>query len=505
MKRFFRSIFATSFGTLLSRISGFVRDICIAKYLGSGYYSDVFFMAFKIPNFFRKITAEGALSSAFVPIFSSGVHSGDKEHITHFARNIFSILLYFLLVLVVLIEVYMPQFISLLAIGYVGDKLQFTIALAKITFPYLIFISLVALMSGILNSLDRFFAVSIIPLVMNTALVLFFLMARNLSPSGIAVFASGGVLFSGVIQLMFVSYFVIREKIYLYPVKPSLTPETKVFFKKFWHTFLASGIVQINSFTNSIIATLIPGAVSLLYYGDRISQFPLSLIGTAIGISILPALSRALGSGDRDESQALQESSFFLSLFLGLPSAVGLFTLATPIVSVLFERGEFTSGNTIDVANILRIYAIAVPFFIFSKVLNAIFYAKQDTKTPMANSLISLCINVICGCVLVHFYGVHGIAVATLISTMIATILLFWKLFKERIFAFNGDMQLKTLKIIYISIIMGIIIVCVRYLFARFGANDFITLTTAGGLGGISYLILSQALGVINLWDFFTF
>jgi putative peptidoglycan lipid II flippase len=408
------------------------------------------------------------------------------------------------LILTVLVEIFMPQFMMVFAAGFMEDEKKFAsvVLLTKITFPYLIFISLVALMSGILNTYGKFFAVSLVPLVMNISLILFIYWSKSLSRFYIITFLSAGVLFSGLFQFIFIAYFVIREKIYLFPVRPHFSHKTREFFGKFWQTFLASGVVQINSLISSIIATLIPGAVSLLYYGDRITQFPLSLIGTAISVTVLPSLSKTLGkNGDRDEAQALQEGSFFLSFFLGLPSAVGLFTLGGLMVEVLLERGEFTSMDTSNVATIIEIYSIALPFFIISKILNAIFYAKKDTRTPMLNSVLNLVLNVVGALVLSRFWGVNGIAVATVISIVISVSVLARILVKERIFVFSESIKLKILKIVYASLVMGICIVCFRNGLQNVGIPQALKLIITGGISGFLYLFLAQAMGIVNLMD----
>ncbi|MDR2527206.1 MAG: murein biosynthesis integral membrane protein MurJ [Rickettsiales bacterium] len=500
MSKFIKSVFATSIGTLISKISGYVRDIFIAKYLGNGLYSDIFFIAFKLPNLFRKITAEGALSSAFIPIFANGVNSYGKKKMLHFARNIFSILLYFLIIVTVFFEIFMPQVMSLFAIGYHDEKLKSVILLSRITFPYLIFISIIALASGILNTFNKFFITSIGPVFLNASIVLFIYFSRNLLSENIMLFMSFGVVFSGILQLIFIGFFLIRDGFYLFPIIPKLTKRTREFFDRFFGVFIASGIVQINSFISSIIATFVQGGVSLLYYGDRIAQFPLSLIGTAIGVSILPYLSKVINT-DKEESQMLQESSFFLSIFFGLPSSVFLFTLAEQIVCVLFERGKFTVFDTINVANIVRIYSIAIPFFIFTKILNAIFYAKKDTKTPMYASLINLAINVVFSIFFLNMFGVNGIAIASVISNLVSTVIMFIKIIKEKIFIITEEFKIKFLKTLYLSITMGIIIVCIRIWMTNLGTNDFLNLIFSGGIGGFVFLLLSQGFGVINIWE----
>ncbi len=508
MKQFLKSAFVMSFGTLLSRISGFIRDIFIAKYLGSGFYSDVFFMAFRIPNLFRKIFAEGAFNSAFTPIFASGVQAHGKEKMMIFARNIYSILLYFLLIFTLLVEIAMPFLMYILAPGYLDDQNKFNIVvnLTRITFPYLIFISIVSLMSGILNTFNKFFAVSVIPVVLNAVIVSFAILFRGSSESVMATILSYSIFVAGIVQLFWMLFFTLKERIFLYPTFPRITPMAKNFFSKFSNSFLASGIMQINSIVDSVFATLVPSGVSILYYGDRVSQFPLSLIGTAIGISILPLLSKTLSKrGDMQEAQNIQEDSIFLACFLGIPSAVGLFTLAQPIIEVLFQRGQFTAENTLEVASVLKIYSVALPFFIFSKILQTIFYAKKDTKTPMKNSLYCLIINVIISFSLVFFIGANGIAIATTISAIFASISLFYKLLKDGTFEFSDVLQVKLLKIIYTSIIMAIFIICSNIFLERFDMLTIFKLIISGGIGGFVFLLLSYILKIIRIEEIMEF
>lgn len=505
MKGFFKSAFIVSFGTLFSRIAGFVRDIFIAKYLGSSVFSDVFFLAFRIPNFFRKIFAEGAFNSAFTPIFASGVQMHGKEKMMVFARNIYSILLYFLLIFTLLVEIFMPYLMYVLAPGYVNDTLKFNILilLTRITFPYLIFISLVSLMSGILNTFNKFFAVSVAPVLLNFSIIAGIYIFRNRSELLIIKGMSYAVFFAGVLQLAWILFWSLKEKIFLYPVFPKISATTKEFFKKFFNSFLASGVVQINSMINSVFATLIPGAVSLLYYGDRVSQFPLSIIGTAIGISILPVLSKNLSKrGNKEEAQEIQEDAIFLSCFFGIPSAIGLFMFAQHIVELLFQRGEFTSENTIQVANILRIYAIAVPFFILSKVFQATFYAKKDTKTPMINAIYCLILNILFAVALIFKFKTNGLALATTLSSAITTLMLFYKLIKDKIFIFSQNLQLRLLKITYISIIMVATIISLNSLCLKHNFSAFLTLILSGGISSFIFLILSHILSVFSLRQF---
>ncbi|HSQ97646.1 MAG TPA: murein biosynthesis integral membrane protein MurJ [Rickettsiales bacterium] len=502
MKGFFKSAFIMSFGTLLSRVAGYIRDIFIAKYLGSGFFSDIFFLAFRIPNFFRKIFAEGAFNSAFTPIFASGVQVHGKEKMMIFARNLYSILLYSLLVFTLIVEILMPYLMYILAPGYLNDELKFNllVVLTRITFPYLIFISLVSLMSGILNTFNKFFAVSVAPVILNFSIIAGIYIFKDYSNLVLIKAMSYSIFVAGILQLIWILIFTLKEKAFLYPVYPRLSKTTKQFFSKFGNSFLASGIVQINSIIDSIIATLVPSAVSILYYGDRVSQFPLSLIGTAIGISILPILAKTLSKkGNKEEAQKIQEDAIFLSCFLGIPSATGLFILSQSIIEILFQRGEFSYENTIQVSTILKFYAIALPFFILSKIFQTIFYAKKDTKTPMKNALYCLILNSCIAISLVFKFGANGIAIATMSSSIFATSILFYKLLKEKIFNFSELLQVKLLKIIYVSIIMGITLICIKIFLEKYEISLILNLLISIGLSGIVFFLMSYVLGILNL------
>lgn len=494
-----------SVGTLLSRIAGYVRDIFIAKYLGSSLFSDIFFLAFRIPNFFRKIFAEGAFNSAFTPIFASGVEMHGKDKMMVFARNIYSILLYSLLIFTLIVEIAMPYLMYILAPGYLNDREKFNllIILTRITFPYLIFISLVALMSGILNTFNKFFAVSVSPIILNFSIIVGLYLFKDYGGLAMVKAMSYAVFAAGILQLIWILFFTWKERVFLYPVFPRLSPTTKKFFSKFSNSFLASGIVQINTIVDSIVATLVPGAVSILYYGDRISQFPLSLIGTAIGISILPILSKTLSKrGNKKDAQSIQEDAIFLSCFLGIPSSFGLFALSKQIVEILFQRGEFTLQDTLNVALVIRIYAIAIPFFILSKILQTIFYAKKDTKTPMKNALCCLIINTVLDIALVFKFEAAGLAAATVVSSVISTFLLFYKLIKEKIFCFSETLRIKLLKTLYTSIIMTIVVVSSNIFLEKYEVNTFLNLMISCGLGGMIFMITSYFLGLFDIEEF---
>ena len=347
---FFKSTLIISICTLISRISGFIRDIFLAKYLGTGAFSDVFFTALKLPNLFRSIFAEGAFNSSFVPILSDQLmKQNNKATIKKFVKNIFSIMLLFLIIFTIIIEMCMPLVIKVFARGFTNDseKYNLIVSLSRIMFPYLIFICLVSLLSGILNSLDKFIESSIMPVILNVSIILFAVSSSAFSIN-IAYVLSFAVLVGGFFQFAFLLNAVRQNGFRVHPTLIQFDALTKQFFKIFSNGFFSSAIIQINALVDTSFATTIIGGVSYIYYTDRLVQMPLSLIGTAIGISILPLLSKKVSSKS-DEQYEIQQDAIITGLFLGLPCLIGFFILGKHIVPLLFENGKFLREDSIEV------------------------------------------------------------------------------------------------------------------------------------------------------------
>lgn len=460
---FFKSAFIISFFTLLSRIFGFIRDILIAKYLGAGFLSDVFFAAFRFPNFFRRIFAEGAFNSAFVPIFSGSLALGDKKDSAKFALNIFSILLIILLVFTFFIELLMPAAMHIFVPGFVNnpEKFELSVKLARITFPYLFFISLTSLSSGILNSLNKFAMVSATPIILNLVFI-FFMLFLNDYFENTAYTLSYAVLIAGVLQFFWLYLAVLKNNIILYPTKPHLTGKTREFFAKFVPGIIGGSVAQINVLVDVIMATLIPGAVSYLYYADRIVQFPLALIGTAIGIAILPALSKEVQTGKFEEAQKTQNLAFEISMFLIIPVAIATFIFADEIISILFERGMFGRDEVVKVAKAIMIYALGLPAFVLAKIITPSFFARKDTKTPMYIAIICLFVNIFANLAFMKIIGYLGIALATILSSWVNVILLMYASIKRGDFVLSDLFKLNMLKIVYNSIFITLVILTLR-------------------------------------------
>ena len=456
MQGFFRSFFTVSFYTFLSRILGFVRDIFIAKFLGSTVTADAFFVAFRLPNFFRRVLAEGAYSAALIPVFSGVViDSKDDYEAADFVENTMSLLLFVTIILTFIFYFGMPYIIQILAPGFSANKEAFDLAVhfGKIIFPYLIFISLVAHFTAIINVHGKFAAGAFTPAILNISFILsLFLLTPQLSSAGHAL--SYGVLIGGLFQFVFM-YRVIL-KFYRPRIRiPQLNVMLKKFFRLFFPGVVGSGVIQLNIIVGTIIASFLPvGAISHIYYADRLNQLPLAIFGISMGIVLLPNLSKAIKNESKKKINIIQNRSLEFSLLISLPSAVGLYILSTPIIHILFERGAFLVEDTLYTAQVLSIFSLGLPAYIFIKVLVTCFFAREDTKTPLYVSIISVAINVVLSLLLISTMREMGIALATTVSAWINTLLLFFILRFKKILILDTIFLKNSLKIVISVLVM---------------------------------------------------
>ncbi|MEO8651422.1 MAG: murein biosynthesis integral membrane protein MurJ [Hyphomicrobiaceae bacterium] len=393
------SAFATVGGlTMVSRVLGFLRDILIAAVLGTGAVADAFFVAFRMPNLFRRLFAEGAFNSAFVPLFAKRLEADGADSARGFAEEAMAGLFAILLAVTALAQIAMPWLIIGLAPGFTSDpaKLDLATALTRITFPYLLCMSLVALLSGLLNSLHRFTAAAAAPIVLNVVLiaVMLFAQARGLhDDAGAGYLLAWGVTAAGVLQLALLWFAARHAGFVLHLRRPRMSDGVRRLIELGIPGVIAGGITQINVVVGTIIASLEAGAVSYLYYADRLYQLPLGIVGVAIGVVLLPDLSRHLGAGDKAAAMDSQNRSMELALLLTVPAAVALLVMAEPIIRVLFERGAFGPSDTVATARALAAFAIGLPAFVLIKVLQPGFFAREDTKTPMRYAALNLVLN----------------------------------------------------------------------------------------------------------------
>jgi putative peptidoglycan lipid II flippase len=382
--------------TLLSRIAGFARDIVLSAVLGSGAVADAFFVAFKLPNFFRRLFAEGAFSAAFVPLFARELHEGGRAEALAFARQAQAALLLVLIPFTVLLIAAMPWVMTLLAPGMRDDAPTFAMAVefGRITFPYLLFISLTSLYGGVLNSIDRFAHVAATPILLNLALIGAVLGLTPLLPnSGYAAVA--GVAIAGVLQWLWLLRACAHDGVGMTLVRPRWTERVSRLVKLATPVAIGGGAQQIGVVLDVVWASLLPvGTISALYYADRIAQLPLGVVGIAIGTALLPLLARELRAGNTQSAMTNQNRAIEFGLLFSLPAAVALWLLADPIIRMLFERGRFGPEDTWRAAGALAAFATGLPAFVLVKALAPGFFAREDTRTPLYVALAAIAANI---------------------------------------------------------------------------------------------------------------
>ncbi len=425
--------------TLLSRAFGFVRDILIANFLGAGVIADAFVVAFRLPNLFRRLFAEGAFAAAFVPIFSRELE-GDgadaqaaRARAREFAEQAQSVLVLILVVLVIAMELAMPWVMLAMAGGFqdVPGKLELATELSRIAFPYLLFISIVSLQSGVLNSLGRFAAAAAAPVLLNVTLITALLaFADRLESAGHAL--SWGVFAAGVVQFLWLAYHCRAAGFPLRFVRPRWTEKVALLIKRILPVVFGASLYQINLLIGTILATYVAdGAVSYLYYADRVTQLPLGVVGVAVGTALLPLLSRQLKAGDEVGALDSQNRGLEFALLLTLPAAGAFLVIPDEIVSALFQHGAFDADAARATAAALLAYATGLPAYVLIRVLTPGFYAREDTVTPVRIAVGAMLLNIVLNLIFMQFWGHVGIALAASVSAWVNTIALAWVLVRR--------------------------------------------------------------------------
>ena len=444
------------FFTLLSRILGYLRDILIAIFLGTGVLADAFFIAFRISNTFRRLFSEGTFNAAFVPSYASEIVKGKKQS-NKFANNIFNLLFLGLLFLVLIVQIFMPAFVSIIAPGFVEnvEKMELAISLTRITFPFLLFVCLASFFSAILNSHNKFAAASAAPIILNIILIGVLLFSKLLGDN-LVFYLSYGVSFAGFLQLVFLYKFVRKFYSLKLDFKIKTNSKIKVFFKKLLPSIFASGVTQINILVGTIIASFQASAVSYLYYADRIYQINLAIAGIAIGVVVLPQLSKHIQTKKKSKIHLIQNKALELSLFLTLPASAALLIASEEIISALFGYGSFDQVSVINSGKALYYFALGLPAFSLIKVFSSFFFANHDTKIPFYISLFSVLINIVISISYFNEIGFIIIPIATTISSWFNAILLFAFLKNRDLFSFNKIFLVRFVKIIVASLLMAI-------------------------------------------------
>ena len=424
-------------GTLMSRVLGFAREMLMAAALGTGPIADAFNAAFQFPNTFRRLFAEGAFNAAFVPLFAKEIESGGMEGARRFSEEVFGVLFTTLMALTILMELSMPFLVAtIIAPGFSdnAEKHDLTVALATIMFPYLMCMSLAAMMAGMLNSLRRYFAAAVAPVFLNIILIGVLLHAWHDGLGGLEIgyALAWGVLAAGLVQLEIVWIAVRHAGARIGFRRPRLTPNVKRLLVLAFPAAVTGGITQINQLIGTAIASGKESAVSSLAYADRVYQLPLGVVGIAVAIVLLPELARALKAGDLKEASNLQNRSVEFTLFLTLPAAAALMVISEPIVRLLYERGAFAATNgTPVVSAILAIFGLGLPAFVLIKAFTPGYFAREDTRTPMFFAAISVAVNISVALSLFRSMGGSGIAIASAVAGWVNAALLFGTLVRR--------------------------------------------------------------------------
>jgi len=444
-----------SFFTIISRLLGYVRDILIAVILGAGPLADAFFVAFRIPNTFRRLFSEGTFNAAFVPSYSALLQK--KKNSENFANKIFNLLILGLFFLVIIIEILMPLFVLLIAPGFEIDsqKMELAITLTRITFPFLLFISLASFFSAILNSHNKFAIASAAPIILNILLIGVLLFGKILNDQ-LVYYLSYAVTISGILQFIFLYFFVKKYFLPKFKLHIKIDQKVKLFFKKLLPSIFSSGVTQINILVGTIIASFQASAVSYLYYADRVYQINLAIAGIAIGVVILPQLSKHVQNNKKEKIKLIQNKALELSLFLSIPAAIALLIASEEIISSLFGYGSFDKESAKNSAKALFYFGMGLPAFSLIKVFSTFFFARNNTKIPFYISLISVFLNIFISIIYFREIGFLIIPIATTISSWFNAIFLFIFLKKGNLFSFNLIFINRFIKILIASILMGI-------------------------------------------------
>ncbi len=517
--RLMAGFFTVGIWTLLSRLMGFVRDIMIASYLGTGPVAEAFLVAFSLPNLFRRFFAEGAFNMAFVPMFSKKVEADDGA--LKFAQDAFVGMTFILTVFTVIGIIFMPLLVAAMASGFIGDsRFDLSVYYGRIAFPYILFISLSALLSGVLNATGRFMAAAAAPVFLNiifiTAMVIAALVWAWSDTAGEAMetaihqhfgeWLAFSVPVGGVVQMAIVWIAAKRAGFPMRLSRPKMTPELKKLALIAAPAALAGGVVQINILVGRQVASYFDGAVAWLNYADRLYQLPLGVVGIAIGVVLLPDLSRRLRADDVAGGKDAFNRASELSLALTVPAAVALMIIPIPLVSVLFERGAFSSEDTTATALAVAVYGLGLPAFVLQKTLQPLYFAREDTKRPFYYALTAMVLNLLLAVGLSPVIGFIAAAIGTTLTGWAMVILLWWGSRNMGEAArFDPRFRRRLVRIIGASLGMGAMLLMTEALLTPlFGMQTvrYVALLVLITVGIVSYFGFGQLLGAFKLGEF---
>ncbi|MFV0334257.1 MAG: murein biosynthesis integral membrane protein MurJ [Tropicimonas sp.] len=489
--------------TLLSRILGFVRDIVIAARLGDGPVAEAFVVAFSLPNMFRRFFAEGAFNMAFVPIFSRKLEAGEDPK--RFAQDAFSGLAMVLIAFTLIAQAIMPWLVLAMASGFRADgRFELAVGFGRIAFPYILFISLAALLSGVLNATGRFVAAAAAPVLLNIIVVASMLTA-SIVGGDFGTWLIWAVPVAGVAQLGLLWVAAARAGFPMRLSRPRLTPDMKRLMRIALPAMLAGGVVQVNLLVGRQVASYFDGAIQYLNLADRLYQLPLGVVAIAIGVVLLPDLSRRLAGGDAQGGRNAFNRATEFALLLTVPAATALMLISGPLVSVLYQRGAFSAEAAIQTAEVTAIYGLGLPAFVLQKVLQPLFFARHDTRTPFRYALVAMLINAVIAIGGAFLIGFHAAAWATTLAGW-AMVVLLWAGTRRMGDAAAVDARLKrrAIRIVAASAAMGLVLLGTEWLLGETLYRDHVrfgALACLVGAGIVSYFAIAQLFGATSLGE----
>ena len=499
--------------TLVSRILGLARDMLFAQFVGANFASDAFTVAWRMPNMFRALFAEGAFSAAFIPMFNKKV--ADKEGAglpdgIEFANDALSVLLPALILMTLLLEVFAWPATYVISGGFNGvtpDQFAFAVLLSRITFPYLMLISLASLAGGILNSLHKFWVAAAAPILLNIAQIVALVFFHTHEPLSTTKYQAMSVTIGGALQLAWMTQACWASHARLKLKRPTINADVKRLMKLIAPAAAGAGAVQFNLLVSTALAArLLPhGSVSYIYYADRLNQLPLGLIGIGLGTVLLPTVSHQLGRGADAEAMATQNRGLELALLFTLPATVALVICGVPIITGLFQHGQFDAGDALRTGQALAAFSIGLPSYILVKVLTPGYYARHDTKTPMRFAMISIALNLVLNLALIVPLKHMGPPLATALASTVNVWMLYHTLKKRRHFEADARLKRRIPRLALAAILMGVALFFIAPLLDPYMTGSIFR--RAGGLialcaaGGAVYAIASFVTGGFVLDD----
>ena len=490
--------------TMVSRVLGFARDMIGSRMLGASHANDAFNLAFLLPNIFRRLFAEGAFSAGFVPLFSRRLQSGGPEDAQSFSNEILAVFMPALLVVTVIFEIAMPGVLALVASSYkeTPGKFDLAVELTRWTFPYLLFISLVALLAGVLNSLTRFAVAAFAPALLNVALIVALLVSPPGNEATVRAMAIA-VLVGGLFQFLLCWVAVRRAGIKLHFGRPRITPAVRELIVLILPATAAAGVYQISQLFYGYFSTRLgEGALTNLSYADRLNQLPLSIIGTALGVAILPSISQAIERKDEAGAADVQARAFDLAMLLTLPATLALVVAAGPIIGALFQGGEYSVADARTTGNILAILVTGLPAYVLVKVLTPAFYARKNVKTPVKIAMSVLLLSVPANFLLIPHLGIYSLATVTSAGAWVNFLLLFGILYAKGHFRLPPWLVGRIARQLVAALAMAAALYGLRELLAGFFFGGVIErafgLGTLVGAGALIYFGVAFAIGGID-------